>query len=144
MTAQDILYKTASKYIGVHELDGPASNPQIKKWIKDAAEWLDPDDSKTAWCGCFRAALGYETGTGVVSAPYRAVNWINWGRSIIKRDRNIWPQGSTVIMGRPGGYHVALLDRITGDYMWLLGGNQSDSVNISRFPISKIIDIRIQ
>ncbi len=133
------IYNAAAAYIGTKEIPGPASNPQIKQWIAQAADWLDKDDSKTAWCGCFRGAMGLATGTGVPVAHYRAASWAKWGKAVIPAHAQL---GDTVVTTRKGGHHVGILHKITADYVWLLGGNQSDAVTIARFPASSILAIR--
>lgn len=137
-----LIFDTAAKYLGTSEVKGPGSNASIQRWIQRAADWLDPDDSKTAWCGCFRAAIGYETGTGVPPSPYRAASWLIWGGAVPVSDTSKWRHGDTVIMTRPGGNHVCLLDKVVGKKAYCLGGNQSDAVSIAAFDISRITGVR--
>lgn len=141
MSASSQLYAAAQRYLGIAEVDGPASHPLIAQWIAQAATWLDRDDSKTAWCGCFRGALGYQTATGVPKDHYRAAAWLRWGRAI---EPSRCEQGDTIILDRKGGHHVALLDRFSPDLrtVWLLGGNQSNKVSIARFDARLIIGLR--
>ncbi|MEZ5386613.1 MAG: TIGR02594 family protein [Prosthecobacter sp.] len=144
MTTESLLYGAAKNFFGVREVDGPASNPIIQKWILNAASWLDPDDSETAWCGCFRAALSTLVGSDVPAASYRAVNWSEYGEGIMHLPRSKWPQGATVVIRTKAGYHVALLDRIEGDTIYLLGGNQSNKVSIAPFPLESVRAVRIE
>jgi uncharacterized protein (TIGR02594 family) len=140
-TSQQI-YRAALKFVGVREVPGLKSNPQIQRWIKDAATWLDGDDSKTAWCGCFRGALGILTGTGVPRDHFRAASWAKWGNPV-PLDPKHWQQGDTIVMTRPGGNHVCLFHRVapTGR-IECLGGNQADAVNITSFPLARITHVR--
>lgn len=140
MTKSARIYSEALQYIGVHEIDGPESNPKIRQWIKTAAKWLDGDDSKTAWCGCFRGALGLDTATGVPADHYRAKEWLTWGEPVDSISKAV--QGDTVVLKRSGGYHVALFASFKGTQVTLLGGNQSNSVKLSQFPTSSIVGIR--
>lgn len=142
MSTSARIYVTALKYLGTKEVAGKGSNSKIQAWIKLAASWLDPDDSNTAWCGCFRGAIGYETATGVPSAHYRAASWANWGKSVPLATPSAWQRGDTIVMTRPGGNHVCLLDRVVGKTAYCLGGNQSDAVTIAPFPISRITAVR--
>jgi uncharacterized protein (TIGR02594 family) len=130
------------KYLGLKEIPGPASDPTITAWIKQSASWLDGDDSKTAWCGCMRGAIGIATGTGAPPAHYRAASWAKWGRAVDITKPSCWQQGDTIVMTRPGGNHVAVLDHVSGKTAFLLGGNQSNAVTIARFDISKITHVR--
>lgn len=142
MNTSELLYAHASKDIGLRETPGARSTPRIAFAIRLAADWLDKDDSKTAWCGCIRGLWGIETGTGIPSAHYRAVNWSTWGQGVHSLSSAI--RGDTVILKRPGGYHVALLDRYTAskEFVYLLGGNQSDTVCVSRYSANSIHAIR--
>jgi len=136
-----LLYDHASKDLGIRETPGKASTPRIKQAIKQAASWLNDDDSQTPWCGCIRGLWGLETGTGVPKEHYRAASWSKWGKAV-PLDPSKWMKGDTVVMGRSGGNHVALVDRVVGDKVYCLGGNQSDAVTITSFKISGIWAVR--
>lgn len=142
MSNSQRIYEAAKRYLGTKETLGSASTPLIKLWIAEAASWLDSDDSKTAWCGCFRGALGVETATGVPTEHYRAASWARWGKPVEVSRPESWQRGDTIVMTRPGGNHVCLLDRVSGQYVFCLGGNQGDAVTISRFPLSRITAVR--
>jgi len=136
------IYAEAAKYLGVKEVTGPKSHPIIKAWIAQSASWLDPDDSETAWCGCFRGAVGRTTGTGIPKEFYRAKSWSRWGDEVPLSDPSQWQQGDTIIMARPGGNHVCVLSFVEGKYAYCLGGNQNNEVNISKYLLSKITHVR--
>lgn len=136
------IFAAAYKYLGTREIPGARSNPQISAWIKEAAGWLDQDDSKTAWCGCFRGHIGHQTATGSPPAHYRAASWATWGQPVdVKRPQD-WQQGDTIVMSRSGGNHVCLFHHYDGERVWCLGGNQGDAVSIASFPISRITHVR--
>lgn len=136
----ELIYTGARRFLGVAEVSGPRSNKLIQAWIKQAATWLDGDDSKTAWCGCFRGAIGLETGTGVPKAYYRALNWLAWGKPVKSLKDAI--RGDTVVLKRPGGYHVGLLETFDGARLRLLGGNQGNAVSIATFNPADVVGIR--
>jgi uncharacterized protein (TIGR02594 family) len=136
------IYAEAAKFLGLKEVAGPDSHPIIKGWINQSASWLNPDDSETAWCGCFRGAIGRSTSTTAPKEFFRAKSWTTWGVEVPLGTPKLWQQGDTVIMARPGGNHVCLLDRVEGKYAYCLGGNQNNEVNITRFPLSKITHVR--
>lgn len=137
------IYLAALEFVGVREVPGLKSNPLIEGWIKQSAQWLDGDDSKTAWCGCFRGAIGILTGTGVPPEHYRAASWAKWGRAVDVTKPQTWQQGDTIVMTRPGGNHVCLFHAIAKNgRIECLGGNQRDAVNIATFPLSRITHVR--
>jgi len=125
---------------GLAEFSGSASAPRIRTAILAAAKWLNPDDSKTAWCGCIRGLWGIETGTGVPPEHYRAASWAKWGKAV--PDLNAAVKGDTIVMTRPGGNHVCLYVKHDNNYVWAFGGNQSDMVKTSRFPRDRVTHIR--
>jgi len=142
MTTSELIFNHAQKDLGLREIDGSGSNPRIKLAIHFAADWLDPDDSKTAWCGCLRGLWGNETQTGTPAAYYRAKNWLNWGRRIA--NIALAKQGDTVVLYRKGGFHVGLFHSWDGrsETFKLLGGNQGNSCSVATFKISDIEGIR--
>jgi uncharacterized protein (TIGR02594 family) len=140
MTANQRLYRHARTFIGLAEVAGPKSNPRIQQMIARAASWLDKDDSKTAWCGCAMGDWCFACGLAVPKEYYRAINWLNWGVAVDLEDAK---QGDVVVLSRPGGNHVALLDAVVAPRTWaLLGGNQSNMVNVSRYPVSLVRGVR--
>lgn len=143
MNTSALLYKHARKDLGLSETPGNASTPRIAYAITTAASWLDDGvkdvDGSIAWCGCLRGLWGIETATGVPKEHFRAVNWLNWGQHVDVEDAQ---QGDTVVLKRPGGNHVALLDRIDGGRWYLLGGNQSNSTTIAPYSESLVLGVR--
>lgn len=133
------IYAHALRDNGIREVAGLGSNLRIKQAILAAASWLDQDDSKTAWCGCIRGLWGIETGTGVPPEHYRAKSWAKWGTAV-EWDRA--KEGDTVVMQRTGGNHVALYVRHNATHIWLYGGNQADSCNVSKFKRELVTHIR--
>jgi len=142
MSTSAKIYAAALPYLGTKETPGAATNPTITRWIKQAATWLDKDDSETPWCGAFRGHLGLQTATGCPPEHYRAAAWAKWGSPIDITKPLLWQRGDTIVMTRPGGNHVCLLDRIQGTKAYCLGGNQSDAVTIAPFPLTRITHVR--
>ena len=52
-------------------------------------------------------------------------------------DIGVIPRGSSSWQG-----HVFFIDRIEGQWVWGLGGNQDDAVNVKRYPVAKLLGIR--
>lgn len=139
------IYLAALEHLGTREVPGSRSHAQIQQWINEAATWLDQDDSKTAWCGCFRGHLGIITATGVPREHFRAASWAKWGEAVGLKRPDLWEQGDTIVMTRPGGNHVCLfhgIDPKNAGRIECLGGNQGDAVSIASFPLSRITIVR--
>jgi uncharacterized protein (TIGR02594 family) len=139
MNTSERLYHHARKDLGMAEVPGGKSHPRIQLAIETAARWLDGDDSKTAWCGCLMGLWCLELGLGVPKAYYRAISWLDWGHEVKKADAEL---GDVVVLKRPGGHHVALLDHIDGGRWHLLGGNQSNTTSIASYADGLVLGVR--
>jgi len=123
------------------ELPGKASNPNITKAYRSVdglgdAEKLD--DSEYAWCSVFMnycvQAVG---GNGTRKANARS--WLQWGKKCKPE------QGCVVVFKRGNSDwqgHVAFYVKTEGDYVYCLGGNQSNDLNISKYKLADVLDYR--
>lgn len=127
----------ARKYMNVKEIKGPQHNPLIVGFWK-AAKLSGIKNDEVPWCAGFVGAM-LET-VGVRSARSDAARaYLDWG---VKLDAPV--VGCIVVLGRDGGGHVGFvvgLDRTTGD-IGVLGGNQSDAVNVRTFPAARVLGYR--
>ncbi len=139
MSTSEKLYLHASKDFGLKEIPGSASNPRIKSAISTAAGWLDKDDSETAWCGCIMGLWCIEIDVTPPSTYFRAASWLNVGKPV-ETEKSV--RGDIVIFSRSGGNHVTLVDHWDEDFIWCLGGNQSNAVTIAKYSREKIKGIR--
>lgn len=123
--------KTAAAEIGQTEVAGAKANPRILEYFTAAKFWgKDDSGGANAWCGCFVAWVMKQHGYEPVSNAYRAKEWINFGKQIKSPIT-----GAIGIKSRQGGGHVAFVvgQSADGNYLYMLGGNQSNSVQISRY-----------
>jgi hypothetical protein len=67
-----------------------------------------------------------------------AKSWLTWGKEANKPRR-----GCITVFTRNGGGHVAFYISKTSSGIKVLAGNQSDAVNISTYPASKLLGYRI-
>lgn len=128
---------------GTRELAGGHSNPLIISWAKEIGDrypdlkgnvgWYNND--AIAWCGLFQAYCMAKVGHKPPAAPLGAVNWYRaWNDGVRLSGPAL---GAIVVMTRSGGGHVTLYEGEDGDYWFGRGGNQSDMVNVARFPKSR-------
>jgi len=133
--------RIAKGEIGVKEINGPKSNPKILEY-DHAAKFHARDDSgsKNAWCGSFVAWVMKKSGYTPINHAMGAKRWKNFGK---KAKKPIY--GAIGIKSRTGGGHVSFVvgQSADGKYLYMLGGNQHDSVNISRYPRSVWSDFRV-
>jgi len=130
----------ALEHLGIKEIPGAMHNPRIQAFFKDAGHGEISRD-ETAWCAAFVGACleraGYKSTRSLMARSY-----LGWGVDARAFDN---PIGSIAILKRgtnPSLGHVGFLVGITADKVWLLGGNQSDSVSIAAYRRSRLIGLR--
>ncbi len=116
-------------------------NPKVLKYFKDVGhDWVEDDE--TAWCAAFVGAMLKRAGlphTGKLNAR----SYLKWGEIIDLKDAQ---EGDVVVFSRgdPNGWqgHVAFFVKEDGTKLQVLGGNQSNQVNIAKYPKSRLLGIR--
>jgi uncharacterized protein (TIGR02594 family) len=126
------MLREAIKEFGTLEAPGEESNPTIIAWAKEVGH-VNPytrrfyTSDETPWCGLFVALCAVRAGKPIPGNPLWALNWAKWGE-----DGGQPELGDVLVFNRPGGAHVALyVGEDRSDY-FVLGGNQSNAVNIAR------------
>lgn len=116
---------------GLHEGTKRSPNPTVIKMYEAAGHPGVTDTTGIPWCA---AAVAYAFKVAGVTPRHTlsARDWLNWGMPLDK------PRvGCVVVMwrGSPKGWqgHVGLYVREDDEYIYVLGGNQSDSVSVARF-----------
>lgn len=126
----------ARKNIGEFEIKGPKHNPKIVQWWKDIKRGGIKDD-ETPWCAAFVGAMLEHV--GIRSSRFEsAKSYLDWG------DKLTSPHyGCIVVFTRTGGGHVGFVvgQAPNGDLL-VLGGNQSDAVNIRAFSKDRVSGYR--
>lgn len=120
----------ARPLIGTKEIVGPQHSSFIAKgWARLGAGWFNDDE--TPWCGFFVAHCMDAAGLPYPAkgAFARAKAWLDWGKATVP------VLGAVVVFGRAGGGHVGFLVGESASNWYVLGGNQSNAVNIT--PIAK-------
>ncbi len=123
----------ARKHIGLKEIPGPKHNLTILSWLSQLKAWWKDDE--TPWCGVFTAHCFRVSGMQLPKHWMRAKDWGNgWGTRLEKP-----VPGCVVVFERQGGGHVGFVLGITKlNELVVLGGNQSNSVNIARFSRDRV------
>jgi uncharacterized protein (TIGR02594 family) len=123
---------------GQREVAGPASNPRIRALYRDAGHpEITGDD--VAWCAAFVGAVLERSGQ-TATRSLLARSYLRWGREIARPLSGaiaVFPRGND-----PGAGHVGFVVGATTDTLFVLGGNQSDAVNITAFPRSAVLSLR--
>ena len=136
MTPFDI----ARGYIGTTEGPGPLDNPAILEMYASVGQsHVEHDD--VAWCAAFVGHCLEKAGIRS-TRKLNARSYLDWGVSVEPSDARqgdlgIIPRGTSGWQG-----HVFFIDRMEGAWVWGLGGNQDDAVNVKRYPVAKLLGIR--
>jgi uncharacterized protein (TIGR02594 family) len=127
--------------IGVVEQSGPELNsPRILEYFEEIGHsWVKTDE--TAWCSAFvnyvAKVAGYE-----YSGKLDARSWLDIGT-----ETNEPKIGDVVVLWRvdPDSWkgHVGFYIKDDEDYIWILGGNQSNQVKITKYPKYRLLGYRI-
>ncbi|RZJ47407.1 MAG: TIGR02594 family protein [Brevundimonas sp.] len=129
----------ARAQIGVREVVGPKHSPVIMGWIQELgakALGVRVNDDETAWCGTFMAWLMKRAG---LSTPAIAVRAASWGRAGAWGRELLGPRlGCVLVFTRDGGGHVGLYLGEDETHFHVLGGNQSNSVSITRIAKTRL------
>ena len=133
-------YEAAKADLGTWEW-AEGHNPKVVQYFADVGHsWVKDDE--TAWCAAFVGAMLKKAGlphTGKLNAR----SYLDWGQPVDLDDAQ---PGDVVVLwrGSPNAWtgHVAFLDRIEGGFWFLLGGNQSDQVNVAGYPRDRVLGVR--
>lgn len=127
----------ARSHIGTREIAGPKHNAKIMGWLSRLKSWIKDDE--TPWCGTFVAAVMQEAGLPYPKEFPRAKAWADYGANL--RSTHVAP-GAILVFQREGGGHVGFYVGEDATAYQVLGGNQSNSVNITRIAKARCIAIR--
>ena len=136
MTPFDI----ARGYIGTTEGPGPLDNPVIMEMYASVGQaHVEHDD--VAWCAAFVGHCLEKAGIRS-TRKLNARSYLDWGVPVEMSDARqgdigVIPRGTSGWQG-----HVFFIDRMEGAWVWGLGGNQDDAVNVKRYPVAKLLGVR--
>ncbi len=132
----------AKRQVGLKEVVGQKHSPVIIGWLKTLKSWVRDDE--TAWCGTFVAAAGNSAISGFQYTPpanfLGARNWLKFGYPTN-------PQYGAVLVfwrGSKAGWqgHVGFYVAEDDTHYHVLGGNQSNSVSVTRIAKNRLLGAR--
>lgn len=135
------VYKVASEYLGLKEYPGAKHNAEVVKMFADSGHsWVKDDE--TPWCAAFVGSVLAECGikgTGALDAR----SYMKWGEPV---DLNAAQKGDVVVFwrGSKSGWqgHVAFFDRAEGNEIYVLGGNQGNTVSVAPYSRDRLLGVR--
>lgn len=123
---------------GTKEVPGAASNPAILSWAKEVGVAGAYTNDGIAWCGLFAAVVAKRAGFEPVADPLWARNWLRFGTKAATP-----ALGDVLVFSRPGGGgHVGFYVGEDATAFHVLGGNQSDTVKVSRLEKGRLLGAR--
>lgn len=133
------ILRTAFEKYGTQEIVGPKHNPVILKWAKDLGLSKVYTNDEIPWCGLFVAIVVKDAdyANQVVKDPLWARNWAKYGTGT-----KTGALGDILVFGRNGGGHVGFYVGEDATCFHVLGGNQSNRVNVTRILKTRLIAIR--
>lgn len=127
---------------GTKEAPGSKDNPFIIEMaheivrrypdLKGTVGWYNHDS--IPWCGLGMAYCMAINGIKPVAPPLSALAWGSFGVAL-----KVPTPGAVLVYSRTGGGHVTLYESEDSAYYYCRGGNQSDSVNVTKIPKSRAI-----
>lgn len=127
------------KEYGITDIPGTQNNPRVLEYFaKVGQSWVTNDD--TAWCAAFVGFCLESVGIASTKA-LNARSYLNWGKTSVEPKLGdivvFWRISPTSAYG-----HVAFFVKEEAGYTYTLGGNQSDSVCISKYLTSTVLGYR--
>ena len=134
-------FDLALRFTSIKEVGGNVDNPQIMAMLRLDMNW--PSNDEVPWCSAFVNYIAWLC-RHPRSKDLRARSWLNVGIGIklddveagdiiiIKRGKGEQPGPENTTA--PG--HVGFYAGRTDSLIEILGGNQSDTVKVSRYAVS--------
>lgn len=134
------LVQEAIQYVGVREIPGRKHNDVIVEWTNRILDWAFDDE--IPWCSTFLAAMAEDAGLES-SGKANARSWLEVGTAVdtpvISDIVIFWRDSPNSWKGHAGIFMGYTKDK---KHIAVLGGNQSDEVNVSLYAASRVLGFR--
>lgn len=141
-------YLMAQRFVGMKEVSGTASNPAVLAMLRLDDTW--PEDDSVPWCSAFTNYVAWLLRLPR-SKSLRARSWLQVGMPVLWKDvaigfdvvvlsRGKGQQPGPDVIDAPG--HVGFFAGACSGQVMVLGGNQSDAVNVRAYPQTRVLGIR--
>ena len=141
------LFDLAQRFVGTDEVAGTVDNPQIMAMLKLDNRW--PQNDEVPWCSAFANYIAW-LARAPRSKNLRARSWLEVGYGIDMKDaepgdvivlqRGTGEQPGPAVLDAPG--HVGFFAGTFAGYIEVLGGNQGNTVKVSRYPAGRLLGVR--
>lgn len=130
----------AKLLLGTKEIVGNVHSEVIMSWAKGLGLEKIYTSDELAWCGLFIAEICKRAGLVTNLTPKESLWALNWSKFGTKQ--SVAMLGDVLTFKRNGGGHVGLYVGEDDVCYHILGGNQSNMVNITRIEKSRLNSIR--
>lgn len=122
--------------IGVAEIPGPRHSAEVLQMWRDIKRGGIRDD-ETPWCAAFVGAVLERS--GIRSSRFESArSYLTWGEKL-----DAPALGAVAVFTRDGGGHVGFVVGVEPDGdLLILGGNQSNAVNVRAFSPKRLSGLR--
>lgn len=132
-------YEIALGEYGTLEDLSSGSNPRVLQYfVKVHQSWVH--DDSVSWCAAF-VGFCLESANIVSTRLLNARSYLTWGHATTTPKIGdivvFWRDTKAGALG-----HVAFFVKLDGNYIWVLGGNQSDQVSIAKYPVAQLLSYR--
>lgn len=139
MTKKEDAWLIGLKEFGTKEIGGDIHNDEVLKYFHQSG-FLNVDNDELSWCAAFVNWCIVKSGRkGTLSLAARS--FMNWGTKVttpkIGDVAVFWRESPESWKG-----HVGFLIREDRDQVWVLGGNQSNQVNIMPYQKNRLLGYR--
>lgn len=140
---EEFVFKAISQ-IGFGEVNGDADNPEILKYFDELGFDGKKLKDETAWCSAFVNWCAKTCGLEY-SGKLNARSWLTVGEPL---EENCEPQiGDLVVFWRGSKDswkgHVGIYMNKVDNWIFVLGGNQSNSVSVMPYSDSRLLEYRV-
>lgn len=134
--------QVAERYIKLNVVEAPGEkdNALVLAMLRLYNPWVEHDE--TAWCSAFAAFVCFQLGVEH-SKKLNARSWLDIGIPVALTDGEI---GFDIVVLKRGTNpmqgHIGFFYGVKGDFVYILGGNQRNSVNVMKFPAADVLGVR--
>lgn len=125
-SAEASIYADASRFVGMHERKHTNSLQKLTK--------VNP--KKTPWCAAFVNGILKRNGKKTTNSN-AAASFRNYGKKVTKPVK-----GDIVVFKGHVGIFVGFVTKNGKRYVAVLGGNQSNRVQVSYYPAKRVVSYR--
>lgn len=135
----------AYSLLGIKEIPGTKSNPQILAFAADSGFSKIYTNDDTSWCALFVYYVLLKANRKITLDTKDQYDYLRALKYKEIKEFNSVSEaafGDVLIFQRPGGGHVAFYVGEDKDAYHVLGGNQSNKVSITRIAKSRLVGIK--